>query len=65
MYRPEQTKGLAIVSDNSLDSSYLLYDPKGFRRNFYVVLQTVFVCFVWIWEQTAIFPYTTLTDWFL
>jgi len=48
MYRPEQTKGLAIVSDNSLDSSYLLYDPKGFRRNFYVVLQTVFVCFVWI-----------------
>jgi len=23
------------------------------------------MCFVWISEQTAIFPYTTLTDWFL
>ena len=22
------------------------------------------MCFVWIWEQTAI-PYTALTDWFL
>ena len=22
------------------------------------------MCFVWIWEQTAIFPYTALTDWF-
>ena len=26
---------------------------------------TVFMCFVWISEQTAIIPYTTLTDWFV
>jgi len=26
---------------------------------------SVFMCFVWISEQTAIFPYTALTDWFL
>ena len=25
---------------------------------------SVFICFVWIWEQ-RLFPYTALTDWFL
>jgi hypothetical protein len=25
----------------------------------------VFMCFVWISEQTALFPSTTLTDWFV
>jgi len=26
---------------------------------------SVFMCFIWIWEQRAIFPYTALTGWFL
>jgi len=26
---------------------------------------SLFMCFVWIWEQTLLFPYTALTDWFL
>jgi len=35
----------------------------------YIILRSahtaVFMCFVWIWEQTVLFPYTTLTDWFV
>jgi hypothetical protein len=27
--------------------------------------QCVFMCFVWVWEQTVIFPYTALSDWVL
>ena len=26
---------------------------------------SVCMCFVWIWEQQRLFPYTALTDWFL
>ena len=48
------------------------YEPSGnymyrqFNIQLFYVLptQTVFMCFVWIWEQ-RLFPYTALTDWFV
>jgi len=33
-------------------------------NNFTFCPHSVFICFVWIWEQTRLFPCTTLTDWF-
>jgi len=32
-------------------------------QQFYIRPHSVFMCFVWISEQTVIIPYTTLTDW--
>jgi len=37
----------------------------GLNKNLRSAHTAVFVCFMWISEQTAIISYTTLTDWFL
>ena len=34
-------------------------------RNSTFCPHSVFICFVWIWDKQRLFPYTTLTDWFV
>ena len=40
--------------DHSVDSGYCMYRQFNIQQFYVLPIRTVFMCFVWIWEQTAI-----------